>query len=47
MKNEKTKYVVPQIEVIAFQTADIITTSAGFNGDEHDLSPMSDDELLW
>lgn len=47
MNNTKAKYEVPQIEVIVLQTADIITTSSGFDGDEHDFLTPTNDGLIW
>ena len=42
----KTNYVAPMIEIVVFQTADIITTSAGWDGEEHDLMPANEDPLF-
>ena len=41
MRNDTLRtYASPEVEVIAVPAADILTLSAGFDGEEHELSVM-------
>ncbi len=43
-QTEKSRYLPPVVRVISFSPADILTTSAGFFGEEHCFLSEKDEE---